>query len=609
MNKRAGAHCRARPFLFLLLLLSPPVRAGDLWEDPGWLRLLHYKGGVSDARPGTFFLSPHGAKDPKAEFDAEVAGLEDPSPESRCRFPARTAWLARTLNRDGDALLAPCTAFKDWASLMDAKSVSLVFASAYLNNPSSMFGHTFLRLERSGEDRLLDNTLNFAADTNDTNGFFFAVKGLLGLYPGKYTAMPYYMKVQEYNDVENRDLWEYRLLLSTGEVPSLVAHAWEMGQAVFPYYFFSKNCSYQLMPALEAAVPRLSLMPGSPPIVGPIDTLLAVVDTPGLVQEAVYRPSHATVMGQRRALLTAPERRAAWAYAQGHAEEGDSRSDALPAERRAMVLDAAADYLLYKEGFSPDVPPAIREKERAILVRRGKVDAQTKDLPRPSWAFPPEAGHLRHRLGLGGGVERGAGFADLSWRPGLHDLLDRPQGFVPDNAIFGLGASARFDGLTKRFFLKDLTLIDILSLTPFDSWTRKPSWAVQTGLDTAYETGTPGPDALYYEGRTGTGLSAHLPHGMSVSALGVGEFGAGAVFRTGARVGGGVRLGASADLSSSLRLVLEGGLKGYPVGDPRPNHSLRAGMNWAPVRDKALRAQFVMQGHHREGSLNALVYY
>ncbi len=611
MSTRAGANLRARPFLLAAALLSAavPARAGNPSDEEAWLRLLHYKGGASDARPGAFFLAPTGAKDARAEYEADVKALSEPDPAARCRFPARTAWLAGRLGLNAAVLLAPCADFKDWAGLMGARGVSLVFASAYMNNPSSMFGHTFLRMERAGPDRLLDNTLNFAAETADTNGVFFAVKGLLGLYPGKYAAMPYYMKVAEYNDVENRDLWEYRLALSSAEVDDLVAHAWEMGRAVFPYYFFSKNCSYQLMPALEAAAPRLTLMPGSPPIVGPIDTLLAVVNTPGLVKEVVYRPSHATVMGQRLALLTRAERGAAWAYAKGRAEEGDGRTQGLAPERRALVLDAAHDYILYEGGFSPDVPAAVREKEHAILVRRGRLDAPTADLPRPAWAFPPEAGHLRHRLNVGGGVERGAGFAELSWRPGLHDMLDRPAGFVPDNSIWGLGAAARYDGAAKRFYLRDLTLVDILSLTPWDAWTRKPSWAVQTGLDTAFEAGVPAPDALYYEGRAGTGLSARLPAGVLVSALGVGEFGAGAVFRTGARVGGGLRLGASTDLSRTLRLVLEGGLKGYVVGDPRPNHSLKAGLNWAPVRDRALRAVFLMQGHHREGSLNALVYY
>ncbi|TPW20295.1 MAG: hypothetical protein FD126_1832, partial [Elusimicrobia bacterium] len=265
MNRGAGVRKGARPFL--ILLLAVPLRAAPLDKDPEWLRLLHVKEGRSDAKPGPFFLTPDGNIDPRGELEALTKALDAGGEEpARCRFPARVAWLAGKLGRDPAPLLVPCAKFAAWRDLLAADGVALVFASAYMNNPSSMFGHTFLRLERRGPDRLLDNSLNFAAETAETSGVAFAYRGLMGLYPGKYTAMPYYMKVQEYGGIENRDLWEYRLDLSSAEVARLAAHAWELGFAEFPYYFLSKNCSYQLMPALEAAAPRLTLF-GEPPIV------------------------------------------------------------------------------------------------------------------------------------------------------------------------------------------------------------------------------------------------------------------------------------------------------------------------------------------------------
>ncbi|MFI5350746.1 MAG: DUF4105 domain-containing protein, partial [Elusimicrobiota bacterium] len=357
MKKGAGGPGIARLLLFLLigrgsgLAAAAPVddalaraRAVRLWEDPQWRRLGHWKGARSDATEG-FFLSPEGTHDLRAELEAEVAGLFAPEPgggvqHPRCRFPARAAWLEERLSLAPAALpYADCSKYEAWRRLMDLSSVSLIFASSYLDNPSSMFGHTFLRLERraTGPDQVLrDNTLNYAADTGDDGGAIFAVKGLLGMYPGKYTVMPYYMKIQEYNNIDNRDLWEYKLALSTTEVDRLAAHAWEMGAAEFPYFFFSKNCSYQLMPALEAAAPRLSLMPGSPAIVGPVDTLLAVRAAPGLVAGVQYRPSHATVMNQRRAQLTGAERRAAEAYVAGRVDEGDALSAGMRPERKAL---------------------------------------------------------------------------------------------------------------------------------------------------------------------------------------------------------------------------------------------------------------------------------
>jgi len=59
--------------------------------------------------------------------------------------------------------------------------------------------------------RLLSFAVNYAARTDETNGFAYAIKGVFGFYPGYYSLLPYYVKVREYNDLERRDVWEYPL--------------------------------------------------------------------------------------------------------------------------------------------------------------------------------------------------------------------------------------------------------------------------------------------------------------------------------------------------------------------------------------------------------------
>ncbi len=634
MNGGADGLRAVRPFLFLLALLAAAsaaaapaddalarARASRAWDDPRWLRLGHWKRTrwlgrwESDARTG-FFLSGDGLRDPRAELEADAAALFAADPgggaQFRCRFPARAAWLVERLAVAPSALPpADCSKYEEWRRLMDAGSVSLIFASAYMDNPSSMFGHTFLRLERraTGGDALRDNTLNFSAETGADGGMMFAVKGLLGRYPGRYTVMPYYMKIAEYNDMENRDLWEYSLALSSAEVDRLAAHAWELGQATFPYYFFSKNCSYQLMPTLEAAAPRLDLMEGSPAIVGPADTLDAVRETPGLAPAGVYRPSHATVMTQRRKRMTAAERRAAEAYAAGRYDEGDRLSAAMPSARRALVLDSASDNLLYKRGFSPDVPPEVREQERAILVRRSKVPDAPLEVAPPAWAAPPDEGHRRHRLTAGEGAYHGGSFTELSWRPGYHDLLDRPRGYPPGAAIEGFTWRLRYDRDARHLYVRDARLVEILSLAPWDSWTRQPSWSAGTGLDTAFELGKPAYRALVYEGHAGTGLSAEPYDGVLVFTLAQLEGSVGSALRDGWTAGGALRGGVGGPLGGDFTGLLDGALSARRFGDPTPDHRLRAAVNWAPARDFAVRAEGLLRGPHRELGISATLYH
>jgi hypothetical protein len=616
-----AAFARAEPAADAALAKA---RGRHLAEAEDWLRLGHWKprrfgrGVESDAERAGFFLTAEGRTNPGAELEAMVAALYDPSPgpESRaprCRFPARTAWLIERLGLEPGALPPlRCASYEDWRRLLDPAAVSLIFASAYLNNPASMFGHTFLRLERGkyGEDeRLLDNTLNFGAETAEESGALFAVKGLLGLYPGKYTLKPYYMAVEQYNNIESRDLWEYRLVLTPAEVERLARHAWEMGQATFPYYFFSKNCSYQLMPALEAAMPGRALMAGAPAVVAPVDTVRAALASPGLVAAVQYRPSHATTMRRRRGLLTPLELRAADAFRLGRAEEGDRLSAGMPPDRLALVLDAAQDYILYKEGYSPDVPPAVRERERAVLTRRAKLATPVVEPPPPSWAAPPDEGHLRRRFQIGAGARNGGSFTELAWRPGYHDLLDRAGGYAPGAQIEGFSWRLRYDHDDRRLYVRDLRVVEVLSVSPWDSWMRKPSWTVGTGLDTAFELGKPAADSLVYEGHAGTGLAADLGPRASGYALAVAEGAAGAALREGWRAGGSLRAGAVAQLTGRWRALLEGGLSAQPFGDKTPNHRLRAALNWAPSRDRAVRAEFLLRGPHREGGLYAVLYY
>jgi hypothetical protein len=626
VTRGAGGPRIARPLLFLLLALPAAAgrdealaraREARLWDAPEWRRLLHYKpsggGWRGDATEGMYF-SPAGRADPRAELEAAVEALYDRRPAADgddrfCGFPARRAWLLERLGEAAsDARSFACPRYEEWRALLGLKSATLVFASAYMSNPSSMFGHTFLRLGRGQDDPLRDNTLNFAAETGEDGALAFTAKGLLGLYPGRYTAMPYHMKVQEYAHIESRDLWEYPLALSPEELERLADHAWEMGRSTFPYYFFSKNCSYQLMPALEAAAPRLTLMPGTPAIVGPVDTLLAVTSAPGLAGEARYRPSHATTLRARRALLSSSERRAAKAFADGRPEEGE-RLWPADAGRRALVLDAAQDLVLYRHGFSPEVAESVRLVEREILVRRARLSDPPREPARPWWAVPPEQGHSRRRLSVGAGARRGGGFAELAWRPGYHDWTDRPRGFVPGAAIHGFSATARYDGATRRAYLHDARLVEILSASPWDSWTRKPAWAAGTGLETAYEKGGTPSRALVYEGHFGTGLAAWPWEGGELFALAQLEGAAGAVLREGWRAGGALRGGAAANLGASWRAALEGALSAHPFGDPAPNHRLAASLNWAPSRDRALRLRGAVRGPHREIGLHAILHH
>src|SRR6185312_7137569 len=233
----------------------------------------------------------------------------------------------------------------------------------------------------------------------------------------------------------------------------------------------------------------------------------------------------------------------------------------------------------------------------------------TPDPPPPSWAFPPEEGHLRHRFVLGEGAYNGGSFTELAWRPGYHDLLDRPHGFPPGSEIWGFSGRARYDKDEKHFYVRDLRLVEIISLSPWDSWTKKPSWTEGTGLDTAFELGKPAYKSLVYEGHVGSGISASPLDGLLVFTLAQLEGSVGSALRDGFTAGGALRGGMTADLGWHVNALLDGALSARPFGDPTPNHRVRLGFNWAPTANRSLRLDAAIRGPYRELGLYGTIYY
>ncbi|MEI8617212.1 DUF4105 domain-containing protein [Pseudoalteromonas sp. B193] len=79
--------------------------------------------------------------------------------------------------------------------------------------------------DQTRHKELLAFAVNFAAEPDGSdNAAMYALKGLIGSYPGKFSLMPYYKKVREYNDLESRDIWEYKLNLSEPQVELILLH-------------------------------------------------------------------------------------------------------------------------------------------------------------------------------------------------------------------------------------------------------------------------------------------------------------------------------------------------------------------------------------------------
>ncbi len=564
-----------------LLHACPALGAGDptylselvararqlhLAERVEWLKLGHYVPNL--LRPGVhslvdspnFFNASDGKTNPRTELEATLAAFFSDVTETnerqnpQCAFIARRAWLDAQLHFDPQRLPPqPCSRYRHWHDALDPAGLTVIFASAYLNNPGSMYGHTLLRVDARDQNertRLLAYTINFAANTTETNGISFAVNGLFGGYPGTFSILPYYVKVREYSDMENRDIWEYQLALTPEEIDRVLRHAWELGPTYFQYFFFDENCSYQLNALLQVARPQLDLTDRFRWWAIPTDTVRAITSQPGLVRRIVYRPSNATVIRRRIAVLDSAERKTVLELSRGGS--GAKVLSALAPARSAAVLEAAHDYVAYRHAIGePDVadPAAL---ERRLLVERSRVDApaQTPAVPRP--AVAPDEGHDTARLGLAIGRRDGVDFQDLRLRPTYQDIIDPDAGYSRGAQIeyFDLGLR-HYDSQATR--VERFVPVDIVSLGPRDDFFHPWSWRVAAGWNRVRAAAGGEPLAFTLDGGGGGAWGSEARHGMFY-ALAEGSVHAHRALEDGYALGAGASAGAIIDVTPRWRV-------------------------------------------------------
>ena len=475
--------------------LQQTARQEQLAQAPMWQRLGHYRPGRLGGVRSTidfkeFFRSPRGRDDPQAELDATLAAFFSASPifdeAPQCRYKARYEWLREQLHFDPARLPPqPCPRYEEWAKSIDAGSASVVFASNDMNSPSSMFGHTLLRINGTGgigRERLLAYAVSYAAQTTHDAGFAYAIKGIGGGYVGFFSVTPYYDKIKEYEDFDHRDLWEYPLKLSTSELQRMMWHLWELRGVSSSYYFFTENCSYQLLALVEAARPDLDLTSQFEGMVSyaiPLETLRRLRDA-GLVEQPGYYPATARTLqnlyGQLDPLLQA------WVidYAHGRAGLDAAALAAATPQGQARALETEHQYLYLRfQDHELDRNRGL-PLDRSVLVARSEIKADSAFQPVPRPAMAPDEGHESGRIGAGVRVDHGGVGGEFRLRPAYHDRLDPAGGYLPGAEIEFLdtGVLLREGGPT----LADLTLIGIQTVAPRSDTLRPISWQVATGL-------------------------------------------------------------------------------------------------------------------------------
>ena len=471
--------------LFGLLLFSNNIfpqaiftdtQLSNLSKEPQWRRLLHFKNGESEIDDKHFFFSKEGKKNPTSELQAFVSKLisdkSDDDNATLCRYPSRSTWILQELPELKKRIFVPqCKKLKREIKEIGAKKVTLILASAHMNSPASAFGHTFLRIDNNPNTPLLSYAVNYAAQTNEDNGFIYAYQGLFGGYKGRYSINPYYKKIKEYSDLEQRDIWEHTLDLTQEEINRMVLHILEICHFYADYFFLAENCSYNLLWLIEVAKKRSNFVHQFNHKAIPIDTLRAIKDA-NLIKETIYRPS------KRKEILAIgrPIEHNPMALAFAKSDDYNlSIIENLTNKEKIASLELATAMLKIKRSDNK-----ISKKEylakflKLLRVRSTLGKIEKEKIVQPS---SPQKGHLSAKTTFSYLTDKSV---ELRTKVAYHDIYDNDDGYIP-GAYISFFDTAIEKKENNKLQLKEINLLEIKSYAIQDAIFKPLSWEVSLG--------------------------------------------------------------------------------------------------------------------------------
>ncbi|HCA5135816.1 TPA: DUF4105 domain-containing protein [Acinetobacter baumannii] len=454
-------------------------------QDITWQRLMYAnKNQKSEVTYAGYFLSENGKNNLKEELKADISALFIPTQDNqsiRCKFPARSQWLIQQLGiQENELPQVKCSEFENWIGQIKPYKATLIYATDFMGNPSSMFGHTLLRLDPKDQQQLnlVSYAVNYAATVAGNDNWSYAWKGLTGQYPGEYSLMPYYRKVKEYGDFESRDLWEYELNLSPEETRFLVSHIWEMQHVSFPYYFVSDNCAYRLLGLVDLVKPESHLQEKFNYASIPMETIKAMQQQ-GLTKAPVYRPALETQLLAQAHQHGASLAKVAHQLAMKPIKESSETLKSFSPSDQAKILEMAYDDL-YLQFIGRKVEESFAQPQlRQLLALRSQIDLdkQRQEPKRPS--TEPTQGHNARNVSLKLGEVQGDKFIEIGHRQAYHDLIDPQGGYRAGTQLLFLNGNAQWRD--DHLKLEHLDLLEVNSYNPIQPFKTPLTWGFNLG--------------------------------------------------------------------------------------------------------------------------------
>ena len=234
-----------------------------LYEKNEWKALLHYNKSLN-ITDKSYILSDDFSLSNELNstinsFYIQKENYKNMNNHPQCKFPARLLFISHELNiTDNEFPQVDCSDFKTYKMKAPADTISLIYASENVTNPSSMMGHTFLKYRGKNDvEREVQHAITFYTVIESANILVLLYQNIFSGMKGLFALQPYQKVVKQYTEKENRNVWEYQLKLSEYQRKLIYYHIWELKGIDMKYFFTSYNCSTVIYYILSLVNPKI----------------------------------------------------------------------------------------------------------------------------------------------------------------------------------------------------------------------------------------------------------------------------------------------------------------------------------------------------------------
>lgn len=436
-------------------------------ENSEWLKLLHYSNNKSVIQNPEFFITKNiKSSNPQDELTATIqaffakSGLDDS--HAICRFPARFLWLNKVLQLDASIYPNPnCRQFNEYKTKVPVSSISVVFASENVSSPASALGHVFFKLKgENSKGELKQHALTYFTNISQVSPLKLVSGSLLTGLPGYYALSPYEKILARYQNKENRNIWDYKLDLSSEQIELLTSHFWELKNSKAKYLYASYNCATAIYYFLQLVEPSLK---DTEEWLAPIDIINAA-EKVGISSQHVIASPQWIMRALQSEISSLKERETIRSYV----KEGDLKkiSSIENEYEQALAFDMRHYYLNYLLNYK-ELPIDIYG-EQLNELKKYKKNLSTLHLKREQTPlYSPKLGRLAFSIS--------DDLISLDWQAIATKLEDDHANYFNEYETSILNFKLNYDFEEEAIRLNKFTAYSIKSYLPADGLTKSIS--------------------------------------------------------------------------------------------------------------------------------------